>query len=96
MALDHVSPSMPQLTQQEFAASLVLLSGRSVNIDTAMFPSNFMQSHWERSEQPDARKVVQLVKMDCGACCLSRPDVELLCVVNSAYNISNCSVRKPL
>lgn len=89
MALDHVSPSTPQLTQQEFAVSLVLLSGRSVNIDTAMFPFRFnlMQSHWERSEQPDTRKAVQLVKMDCGACCLSRPDVELLCVVNSAYNI---------
>ncbi|KAK3546893.1 hypothetical protein QTP86_003766 [Hemibagrus guttatus] len=40
-----------------------------------------MQSHWEWSRElrePDTRKEIQLVKMDCGVCRLSGPDLELL------------------
>lgn len=89
MALDHVSPLTPQLAQQEFAVSLVLPSGWRVNIDSAMFSFRFyfMQSHWEWSEQPDTGKAIQLVEMDCGVCRPSRPDVEPLGVVNSAYTV---------
>lgn len=73
MALDHVGPPTPQLAQQEFAASLVLPSGWSVNINAAMFSFRFyfVQSHWEWSEQPDMKKAIQLVTMDCGVCRLS-------------------------
>lgn len=78
--LGPCQPPTPQLAQQEFAVSPVFQSGWSINIDSAMFSFRFyfMQSHWEWSEQPDMRKAIQLVKMDCGVCRLSNPDVELL------------------